>query len=89
MPPRLGAGLFLISNLEFRISNKSGGGVIQHPRQAIENGTKYTLNHTPRRLPVREYLQKQGRFKHLTEEQIGQLQKEVDDDWARLKMKLS
>lgn len=54
------------------------------PLYEIENGTKYTINHRPRRLPVREYLQLQGRFKHLTEEQIGEIQGEVDQEWDRL-----
>jgi pyruvate/2-oxoacid:ferredoxin oxidoreductase beta subunit len=54
------------------------------PLYEIENGTKYTMNHEPRRLPVQEYLRKQGRFKHLDEDQIRQIQKDVDDDWARL-----
>jgi pyruvate/2-oxoacid:ferredoxin oxidoreductase beta subunit len=54
------------------------------PLYEIENGTKYTINHQPRNLPVREYLQKQGRFKHLTEEQIGQIQAEVDEEWKLL-----
>jgi pyruvate/2-oxoacid:ferredoxin oxidoreductase beta subunit len=55
------------------------------PLYEIENGTKYTINHPPRGLPVQDYLLKQGRFKHLTEEQIHQIQKEVDEEWTRLK----
>jgi pyruvate/2-oxoacid:ferredoxin oxidoreductase beta subunit len=54
------------------------------PLYEIENGKQYTINHQPRRLPVREYLSKQGRFKHLTEEQIRAIQTEVDDEWERL-----
>lgn len=50
----------------------------------IENGTQHTVNHRPRALPVRDYLLKQGRFRHLQEEQIRQIQKEEDDEWARL-----
>lgn len=58
------------------------------PLYEIENGTKYTLNHQPRCLSVQEYLQKQGRFKHLNEEQIAQIQRDVDQDWARLQKML-
>ncbi len=58
------------------------------PLYEVENGTKYTLNHKPRCLPVREYLAKQGRFKHLTEEEIGNIQRDVDDDWARLQLRI-
>src|SRR5512139_376576 len=57
------------------------------PLYEIENGTKYTINHPPRGLPVQDYLLKQGRFKHLTEEQIHQIQKEVDEEWTRLKVR--
>ncbi len=54
------------------------------PLYEIENGTTYTINHQPRRLPVQDYLLKQGRFKHLKEEQISQIQKEIDEEWNRL-----
>jgi pyruvate/2-oxoacid:ferredoxin oxidoreductase beta subunit len=58
------------------------------PLYEVENGTKYTINHRPRGLPVREYLEKQGRFKHLTEEQTCQIQEEVDEEWRRLQLRL-
>jgi pyruvate/2-oxoacid:ferredoxin oxidoreductase beta subunit len=54
------------------------------PLYEVENGKKYTINHSPRCLPVQEYLAKQGRFKHLSEEQIGSIQREVDEEWERL-----
>jgi pyruvate/2-oxoacid:ferredoxin oxidoreductase beta subunit len=57
------------------------------PLYEIENGTKYTINHQPRCLPVQEYLLKQGRFKHLKQEQISQIQKGVDDEWTRLQIR--
>src|SRR5512139_935972 len=50
------------------------------PLYEIENGTRYTLNHQPRNLPVREYLMQQGRFKHLSEEQIRSIQQDVDEE---------
>src|SRR5512143_1871263 len=37
------------------------------PLYEVEDGVRYTINHQPRRLPVREYLSKQGRFRHLKE----------------------
>jgi pyruvate ferredoxin oxidoreductase beta subunit len=44
----------------------------------IDQG-KFNLTHRPReRKPVREYLSKQGRFSHLTEEEIQSIQSEVD-----------
>jgi pyruvate/2-oxoacid:ferredoxin oxidoreductase beta subunit len=54
------------------------------PLYEIENGKKYTINHQPLRLPVQEYLSKQGRFRHLNEEQIRSIQMEADEEWDRL-----
>jgi pyruvate/2-oxoacid:ferredoxin oxidoreductase beta subunit len=58
------------------------------PLYEVENGRKYTINHTPLRLPVQEYLSKQGRFKHLTEEEIKNIQMEADDEWERLQQRI-
>jgi pyruvate/2-oxoacid:ferredoxin oxidoreductase beta subunit len=57
------------------------------PLYEIEDGVRYTINHEPRRLPVQEYLLKQGRFKHLKEEEIKRIQKDADDEWNKLKLK--
>jgi len=57
------------------------------PLYEVEDGRRYTLNHQPRGFPVREYLLKQGRFKHLNEEQIRQIQMDVDEEWERLKQR--
>jgi len=54
------------------------------PLYEVANGNRITINHHPRRLPVQEYLSKQGRFKHLTEEQVRCIQMEVDEEWERL-----
>lgn len=54
------------------------------PLHEVENG-KYRIT---RKLgtgrPVREYLREQGRFSHLTEEEIGRIQEDVDRGWKRL-----
>src|SRR5512136_3104334 len=42
------------------------------PLYEVEDGKRYTINHKPRRLPVQEYLLKQGRYRHLKEEQVKQ-----------------
>jgi pyruvate/2-oxoacid:ferredoxin oxidoreductase beta subunit len=55
------------------------------PLYEIENGKKYTVNRQPRRLPVEEYLSKQGRFKHLNEAQIRSIQMEANEEWDRLR----
>ncbi|MEM0360646.1 MAG: pyruvate synthase subunit PorB [Candidatus Diapherotrites archaeon] len=55
------------------------------PLYEIENG-KVTITHDitePK--PVEEYLKAQGRFKHLTPEQIKEIQAQVDKEWAKLK----
>lgn len=57
------------------------------PLYEIEEGRRVTINHQPRALPVQEYLLKQGRFKHLTHEQIQQIQMDVDEEWEKLKDK--
>jgi len=54
------------------------------PLYEIENGDRYTINFQPEPRPVREYLRSQGRFHHLTDEQIEVIQKRVDRDWERL-----
>jgi len=58
------------------------------PLYEVENGREYTINHQPLRLPVQEYLMKQGRFNHLNDDQIKAIQKEVDDDWERLQARV-
>ncbi len=54
------------------------------PLYEVENGKKYIINHRPRRLPVGEYLSRQGRFRHLSEEQVRRIQAEADEEWERL-----
>ena len=55
------------------------------PLYEVENGEKWTINVWPKReAPVREYLKLQGRFSHLTEEDIEFIQENVDRGWERL-----
>jgi pyruvate ferredoxin oxidoreductase beta subunit len=51
----------------------------------MENGSM-TINVEPKFTPIEEYLKLQGRFKHLTPEEIAQIQKEVKMDWTALKV---
>ncbi len=54
------------------------------PLFEIENGI-FKLNRKPaKQLPVEEYLQRQGRFKHLKEEHFAEIQKHVDAEWQKL-----
>ncbi len=57
----------------------------------IENG-KFRLTGPSRKLlekkyrkPVEEYLRLQGRFKHLTREQVEEIQRLIDEEWNRIK----
>ncbi len=54
------------------------------PIYEIENGDHYDINVDSRNLPVRDYLRAQGRFSHLSDEDIEQVQKRVDFEWERL-----
>ncbi len=54
------------------------------PIYQIEDGDHYSINIESKNLPVKEYLTMQGRFRHLTEEQIAFIQKTVDREWGLL-----
>jgi pyruvate ferredoxin oxidoreductase beta subunit/2-oxoisovalerate ferredoxin oxidoreductase beta subunit len=56
------------------------------PLYEVENGTAYTINYQGDR-PVAEYLNKQGRFKHLAEKDHMDIQEMVNADWELLKGK--
>jgi len=57
------------------------------PLYEVENGTHYTLN-TRGDHPVADYLKIQGRFQHLTDKDITQIQDMVDEDWSLLLRKV-
>lgn len=54
------------------------------PLYEIENGEKYIVNLKPRFHPVEEYLKLQGRFSHLTKEDINMIQENVERFWEKL-----
>jgi pyruvate ferredoxin oxidoreductase beta subunit len=59
------------------------------PLYEIENGQKLTITYRPKnKIPVRDYMAQQGRFKHLFkpefEHVIALAQKEIDDRWDYL-----
>ena len=59
------------------------------PLYEIEDGN-YKLNVNPPRLrPVQEYLSPQGRFRHLSEGTIKEIQERVDREYADLKEKVA
>jgi pyruvate/2-oxoacid:ferredoxin oxidoreductase beta subunit len=50
----------------------------------IEDGEVCSVTHQPKGIPVEEYLRQQGRFSHLTEEEMATIQETVDRQWNRL-----
>jgi len=57
------------------------------PLYEIEYG-RYRLNADPPKLkPIEEYLKLQGRYRHLTSEQVKRIQEMVNEDYAKLKEK--
>jgi pyruvate ferredoxin oxidoreductase beta subunit len=58
------------------------------PLYEIEYG-RYRLNADPPKLkPIEEYLKLQGRYRHLTGEQMARIQEMVNEDYAKLKEKV-
>jgi len=54
------------------------------PLYEVEDGIHYTINQKPKEYLVREYFKLQGRFRHLTDKDLDQIQTMVDEDWALL-----
>ncbi len=54
------------------------------PLYEVEGGRKYTINYKPKEYLVREYFKLQGRFKHLTDQDLDQIQQMVNEDWEML-----
>ncbi len=53
------------------------------PLYEIEDG-EYKLSKKPKFSDIREYLSLQGRFKHITDEQIDTINKNIEKRWERL-----
>ncbi|GAI23844.1 unnamed protein product [marine sediment metagenome] len=53
------------------------------PIYEIGNGC-YKLNISSKLRPIEEYLKPQGRFRHLTNEEIGKVQEEVNRRYTKL-----
>ncbi len=54
------------------------------PLYEVEDGLRYHINVNPKNLPVDEYLRLQGRFSHLTDDEVHTIQETVDREWERL-----
>jgi pyruvate/2-oxoacid:ferredoxin oxidoreductase beta subunit len=51
------------------------------PLWEVEYGKDYRLTIDPEPVPVKQYLKAQGRFSHLTDEEIELIQREVDQSY--------
>ena len=59
------------------------------PLYEVEDG-HYKLNvDRPKLKPVEEYLKPQGRFRHLPDEEIKKIQQSVDEEYAKLEVKVA
>ncbi|GAH62023.1 unnamed protein product, partial [marine sediment metagenome] len=59
------------------------------PLYEIENG-EYKLSVNPPKLkPVQDYLKLQGRFRHLSEETVAEIQHRVDREYTKLMGKVA
>jgi Pyruvate:ferredoxin oxidoreductase and related 2-oxoacid:ferredoxin oxidoreductases, beta subunit len=54
------------------------------PLYEVEDGERYTINHGSKHVPVTRYLEMQKRYRHLTPEQVAEIQGIVDHKWALL-----
>lgn len=55
------------------------------PLYEVEKGKDYNITKQPTGEPVEEYLNPQGRFRHLSADDIDFIQRSVDAEWERLK----
>ncbi len=54
------------------------------PLYEVMGGEKIVINHVPKGIPVKEYLQLQGRFSHLSDDEIAIIQRNTDESWQKL-----
>jgi pyruvate/2-oxoacid:ferredoxin oxidoreductase beta subunit len=54
------------------------------PLYEVLEGERYRITVDPERVPLREYLEPQGRFRHMTDADVEQMQARVDRAWRRL-----
>jgi pyruvate ferredoxin oxidoreductase beta subunit len=76
------------SNLSTRLAKLAVETAI-FPLYEVENG-RYVLNVDPPELkPVEEYLKPQGRFRHLLEDEVKEIQEHLNQEYAKLKAKVA
>jgi pyruvate ferredoxin oxidoreductase beta subunit len=58
------------------------------PLYEVENGQYRFVPKPPKKIPVSEYLKRQGRFRHLTDSMTEEIQRNVDEQFRRLEAKV-
>jgi pyruvate/2-oxoacid:ferredoxin oxidoreductase beta subunit len=59
------------------------------PLYEIVDGVNYTITHDPQGLPVSRYLKMQGRYRHMSDDDMARVQQEIDVEWTRLMARVS
>jgi pyruvate/2-oxoacid:ferredoxin oxidoreductase beta subunit len=67
-----------------RLAVRSG----MFPLIEIEDGCQYAINVEPDGTNVRDYFKMQGRFRHLTDEQISEHERIIEDRWRRIRIQV-
>jgi len=57
------------------------------PLYEIYDGTQYRITHEPQGLPIAEYFKPQGRYRQMQLEHVAMIQQDVDQEWARLRLR--
>jgi 2-oxoisovalerate ferredoxin oxidoreductase beta subunit len=57
------------------------------PLYEVVDGIHFTISHESKNLPVDVYLNLQGRYKHLTDKEVKEIQGETDRIWSDLRAK--
>jgi pyruvate/2-oxoacid:ferredoxin oxidoreductase beta subunit len=53
------------------------------PLYEVENGV-YTVSKKPKKKPITDYLRMQGRFRHMPQDLVEKMQKDIDMEWELL-----
>ena len=54
------------------------------PLYEIIDGKQYRITHEPQGIPVSEYTKIQGRYRHFTDDDVANLQRQADEEWDEL-----
>jgi pyruvate/2-oxoacid:ferredoxin oxidoreductase beta subunit len=76
--------------MEEKMSPKAAVAAVEtniFPLYEIEDGLRYKINYISKGLPVDAYLTLQGRYRHLTPQEIAAIQAEADRAWLSLRQR--